>query len=776
MYDILSAVDVVVRRLRGSSPLFVLTSISSISALALPRPRPHHASCHDHPPWRLYSSASPPIFQEERGSQYVIDQPGKRPKTSSRTRQVRIPIAAAAHSVVLVVVLSPQSPSPVTAAQQSELEERNALCACARSEWSVHAPRAAPVDIVVLESEVERWEWMWGLAHSDWSRGGVLGEKQVCDKARSDLSPPAPGPDDDDELTSTESVDLSAPSTSQRLDCDLTLAPRRHHAPLPFAASATTSDKAKAKPPPDVIDPNKALFAAGGSTSDKERDEERELAVDLVPVRASASAVSLEVDDANKALFAASGRPFLGHHQRRRGLHARDPIDELALDAMPMRVSAFSLSSITASQALFVAGGSSVRGPSPPSPRTLAVAVAVAAIARARMRTAGGGTTEKGNLWVRASGTAGGEGTEKAKGKPMSTSHPCRTSAPPLTSPCNATDEARDNGSTSVQVLRKRTKTCSGALSIFSAAAVKDIKNTDDGGRGRKRKAKGAKEDEGLAAVPSVVLYCGLYRTDWIASILVPAALTPPSVFHSISLLVHPEYGLGLDLSHPDHVLILPAQRPYLETTLLAGLDEEHLCVLPAADNRFPAYPAQMTIPRHRDTVARLLLIEYGIPWLPSTSLCFRRRFSSRAADVFASLDMKVLLAPPPPSVGLLPAADVFTWMGIFFRPPSTTLPVFSPAADVSTCFSFDLRSDLPLPCAAALLPAAKDCAGVHRRDERATTPQSLLPDATSYLPTLPPSPSLLGPPSLILFFLWCAPAFCRPVDSVHRGLTDDAP
>ncbi|KAF8174525.1 hypothetical protein K438DRAFT_1980271 [Mycena galopus ATCC 62051] len=72
-----------------------------------------------------------------------------------RPRTCRTSVAAVAHSVVPIV--------------QSEVEERNALGASIRSKWSMHAPRPAPIDIVILESEVGHWGWVWQLAHSDWS-------------------------------------------------------------------------------------------------------------------------------------------------------------------------------------------------------------------------------------------------------------------------------------------------------------------------------------------------------------------------------------------------------------------------------------------------------------------------------------------------------------------------------------------------------------------------------------------------------------------------------
>ncbi|KAF8132134.1 hypothetical protein K438DRAFT_1998691 [Mycena galopus ATCC 62051] len=115
-------------------------------------------------------------------------------------------VATASTPAVPVVVAITEvtiNVQPVTAAQRSELEGWN----------------PAPVDIVVLESEAGHWGWMWWLAT------GRLRWTQVCDKAHSDLSLPAPDrrDDDEDELTSTESVDLSAPGPRlcSDLNCDL---------------------------------------------------------------------------------------------------------------------------------------------------------------------------------------------------------------------------------------------------------------------------------------------------------------------------------------------------------------------------------------------------------------------------------------------------------------------------------------------------------------------------------------------------------------------------
>ncbi|KAF8174495.1 hypothetical protein K438DRAFT_1771609 [Mycena galopus ATCC 62051] len=475
-----------------------------------------------------------------------------------------------------------------------EPEEWNALYTSARSEWSVHAPRAAPVDIVV-ESEVERWEWMWRLAHTDWSAHTsppasiVISESEAeyWKNVHSDLKPPAPGrgDDDDDELTSTKSVDSSAFGVAATRLLSSLSSPSMSR---PLSVHDERQGLGQA-----VVDatPARALFAAGGSTSDKERDEERELAVDLVPVRASASAVSLEVDDANKALFAASGRPFLGHHQRRRGLHARDPIDVASRRSRPRKQQEQKAVGARARRHAHARIGLQPLlhhcEPGPLRRRRVVCSWAITTVAedvRGRGRSKRKSSDEDGGdkQRVRASIIAGGEGTDKAKGKrrvidvdiapvlDLSAAADSTFVLKGITTAeasanastrghSNATDEATDSGSTSVRVLRTRTKTCSGALSIFSAAA---------------RKTEGGEEDEALLDGMNRIKGKNSGRGNTNTSRSLPEMSAAPldgAVYYplldGLTLL-----ALEIFPACPSRAWIC-IMRPYLETTLLAGLN-----------------------------------------------------------------------------------------------------------------------------------------------------------------------------------------------------------
>ncbi|KAF8174499.1 hypothetical protein K438DRAFT_118739 [Mycena galopus ATCC 62051] len=174
--------------------------------------------------------------------------------------------------------------------------------------------RALGVDVVAGAQRLERPHFSTRALRHLIKRGGVLGEKQVRDKARSDLSPSAPGCDDDHELTSTKSVDSSAPGfaanptlTFPQLPVDVTPSP------------STTSDKAKGKPPSTPYPCARPCSASTSSMPTRlssppvgPRATRRGIwSVSWRPIlclRARPSAFTLDVIDANEARFAASGR------------------------------------------------------------------------------------------------------------------------------------------------------------------------------------------------------------------------------------------------------------------------------------------------------------------------------------------------------------------------------------------------------------------------------------------------------------------------------------
>ncbi|KAF8174477.1 hypothetical protein K438DRAFT_1980224 [Mycena galopus ATCC 62051] len=190
----------------------------------------------------------------------------------------------------------------------------------AHSDWSVHAPPPAP--LVISESEAEYWERLY------WN--------QVCDKARSDLSPPALGR----ELTGTKRLPVDiAPLAINCWSSDVRQCRGQaavDAVPVPVSAFSV-----------DVINANKALFAAGGSTSDQERARSASSRSTLRP--------SLGPSPTSSRVFAigvpSTPPPLAAAHKQQ---------EEQAAGARGRRRARvrFSVASINANEALFATVGS----------------------------------------------------------------------------------------------------------------------------------------------------------------------------------------------------------------------------------------------------------------------------------------------------------------------------------------------------------------------------------------------------------------------------------
>ncbi|KAF8174526.1 hypothetical protein K438DRAFT_1771635 [Mycena galopus ATCC 62051] len=229
----------------------------------------------------------------------------------------------------------------------------------------------------------------------------------------------------------------------------------------------------------DIINGDETLFATGGSMSDQERDKECELVVDLVPTRAHprppSPSTSLmpttlcchQVVRSSRVAVPPKSPPFAAAPTSNK----KSKQQELAFDAVPCACPLLASSPLMRARSSSSPAGRPSSRTSPMSPRTFALALV--ARTRARMRMAADA-----RWW----GFCEEEGQAVA--------------SPSARGCSNTMDEATDSGSTSIWVLRKRTKTCSGAFSIFPVA-VKGPKNADDGDRGRECKAEGGEEDEG---------------------------------------------------------------------------------------------------------------------------------------------------------------------------------------------------------------------------------------------------------------------------------------
>ncbi|KAF8215547.1 hypothetical protein K438DRAFT_1954269 [Mycena galopus ATCC 62051] len=204
----------------------------------------------------------------------------------------------------------------------------------------------------------------------------------------------------------------------------------------------------------------------------------------------------------------------------------------------------------------------------------------------------------------------------------------------------NAADETIDSGSTSVQA--PRTKPGSGAISILAAAA-KNVKNADDGGRGRERKTEGGEEDESAGGeIPRFFF------------------LLDSSSIQSTDLL----NGVVSGDNTPGYVVCWIGRA----SSLRKGIDQSCLA------DWYHSLDAQ----RSGLLAAMLDSMEYRISLLhvvSPTSLFFRRRFSSLSVDHCLSTCLPLLAR-----------------VQFFSRPPSSTLVGLQPAADVLTCLGMNLR------------------------------------------------------------------------------------
>ncbi|KAF8215511.1 hypothetical protein K438DRAFT_1748450 [Mycena galopus ATCC 62051] len=355
------------------------------------------------------------------------------------------------------------------------------------SDWSVDA--LPPVPLSISESRAEYWERLCWNQHQE--------HRLLRPQPHSDPDP----------------------------DCDLPSASHQHPAPFPFTAGAlmSWSNKAGGKRPSTLCPcPCARLCSAWTSPCQRSssllvvsqvtgRRKEHKLAVNPVPLHMSTSAFSIASVDVNKALFVASGLSIPGAiTNAAEGLHGPIDIHGHHHANKALRYWWFhDVASIDVNKALFVISGLSIsgaitnaaeglhgRGPTVPSILSSLPAahtnnkskqqeLALDHIPAHVVHPQAHQKHDRGCLWLQCMASVV---TEKEKNDRQVKG--CR----------HLTDKACDNGSTSVQVVRRWTKTGSGIVSIL-AVTVKDIRNINKGSRVASARLRAVRKMKGLAVV-----------------------------------------------------------------------------------------------------------------------------------------------------------------------------------------------------------------------------------------------------------------------------------